>query len=238
MPLTPTTVFYSNPAGNWATLSAALTAGGTTLTVATLPSGVSASSGASPPTQFTVLVDSELLMVTNTSGTSWTVTRGVDGTAAAAHVVNSVVTPVVIAPSLNAGASIGATADGLVYVDGTLIGSRHGVNLKPGSGVTLTGADNSALDAVDVTVAAAAGGGALTIQNQGGALAASSVLNFVGAGVSVTNNIATGANDVSIPGGGTTGGGDALSILVNTPTGQMSLQAAISELYARPLGFA
>lgn len=60
------------------TLSAAITSGATALTVA--------SAGAFPSVpQFRIIVEDEIMLVTGVSGTTFTVTRGVEGTAAAAH---------------------------------------------------------------------------------------------------------------------------------------------------------
>jgi len=62
-----------------------LTSGATSLTVNTLPAGVSAA-------QFRIKIDDEILLVTAIGGTgnkTWTVTRGVEGTSAASHVDGS-----------------------------------------------------------------------------------------------------------------------------------------------------
>lgn len=78
------------------TLSGAVTVGATSLNVA---------SAADFPTQgkFTIIVDSEIMLVTGVSGTTWTVTRGHDGTSAAAHTNNSTVTQILTVDSfLNA----------------------------------------------------------------------------------------------------------------------------------------
>ena len=58
-------------------------------TVASSASFPAASSGATPPTQFHVadiLLNSEIIAVTNVSGTTWTVTRGAEGTTPVPHV--------------------------------------------------------------------------------------------------------------------------------------------------------
>lgn len=60
------------------TLSSAITAGATSLTV------VSASSFPTNP-QFRIKINNELLLVTAVSGTTFTITRGIEGTTAAAH---------------------------------------------------------------------------------------------------------------------------------------------------------
>src|SRR5262249_5310784 len=63
-------------------LAAALTAGATTLTVLSVtgPMGSFPTLG-----QFRVVVDNEVMLVTAVSGTTFTVTRGYEGTTAAAH---------------------------------------------------------------------------------------------------------------------------------------------------------
>jgi hypothetical protein len=67
------------------TLSAAITT--TTATSLTV-----ASSTGFPSTPFTIVVDSELMTVTNVAGTTWTVTRGVSGSTATLHLSRSGVT--------------------------------------------------------------------------------------------------------------------------------------------------
>lgn len=62
-------------------------------------------SGSAFPSQgkFTIIIDSEILLVTGVSGTTWTVERGHDGTTAAAHNNNSIVTQILTVDSfLNA----------------------------------------------------------------------------------------------------------------------------------------
>lgn len=82
---------YSNNPST--TLSGAVTAGATSISVV---------SGATFPTRgkFTILVDSEIMHVTGVSGTTWTVERGAEGTAAAAHNNNAAVTGILSKSSL------------------------------------------------------------------------------------------------------------------------------------------
>lgn len=57
-------------------------------TVASSSTFPAASNAATPPTQFYIAdpaLTSELILVTNVSGTTWSVTRGVDGTTPVAH---------------------------------------------------------------------------------------------------------------------------------------------------------
>lgn len=74
--------YANNPS---TTLSGAVTIGATSINVA---------SAADFPSQgkFTIIVDSEIMLVTGVSGTTWTVVRGFDDTSAAAHNNNAPVT--------------------------------------------------------------------------------------------------------------------------------------------------
>lgn len=68
-------------------LSAAITS--TTATSMTVDTDL----GISASTQYRVLIDNEILLVTSGHGTTmWNVTRGVDGTTAATHLIDSLVT--------------------------------------------------------------------------------------------------------------------------------------------------
>lgn len=71
------------------TLSAALTSGSVSLTV-------TSASGAPAP-NFRVRIDNELILVTAATGTTWTVTRGIEGTIAAAHAAGAAVVCVLTA---------------------------------------------------------------------------------------------------------------------------------------------
>ncbi|MDP9145923.1 MAG: hypothetical protein M3N43_14740 [Actinomycetota bacterium] len=78
---------------------------------------------------------------------------------------------------------------------------RRRVNLIEGSNVTLTVADDSGNEEVDVTIAATGGSGSLTVQDEGTPLATdATTLNFVGGGVTATGAGAT--KTITIPGGG------------------------------------
>ena len=54
----------------------------------------------SPSANFRIRIDDELMLVTNKSGTTFTVTRGVEGSTAAAHSDNAVVTHVLTAAAI------------------------------------------------------------------------------------------------------------------------------------------
>lgn len=85
--------YKNNPS---TTLSGGVTSGDAAISVA---------SGSLFPTQgkFTIIVDSEIMLVTGVSGTTWTVERGHDDTTAAAHNNNATVTQILTVDSfLNA----------------------------------------------------------------------------------------------------------------------------------------
>ena len=67
----------------------------TTVTAAVAPSDssitVTSSSGFPTYGQFRIRLDDELCMVTNVSGTTWTVARGAESTGASSHVIGSTV---------------------------------------------------------------------------------------------------------------------------------------------------
>lgn len=227
-------------APTWAKLNASIAASDTTLTVITVPAN---NPTANTTQMFRIMVANstgggfEQMLVTATSGTTWTVTRGVSG-AAATHSANADVLPVLAAGSFNATGRLAATAAHEIAVSGALVGTRQRINLMPGSGVGITGLDNPGAQSVDVTVTASGGGSAgLAVQQSGVTLPVSSTLNFVGGGVSVSRNDTTNAYDVTVPGGtGTgTGGGtvDATMIQVNTPAGPQTLQQALTDIYAQ-----
>lgn len=82
----------------------------------------------------------------------------------------------------------------IVQKAGSEIGTRGVINLIEGSNVTLTVADNSGQNRVDVTVAAAAG--SIAVEDEGSQILASAArLNFTGSGVTVTD---AGSNEATI----------------------------------------
>ena len=100
--------YANNPS---TTLAGAVTAASASISVA---------SAAGFPTRgkFTIIIDSEIMLVTGVTGTTWTVTRGHDGTAAAAHNNNATVTQILTVDSfLNANhfdvRFFGAVGDGV-----------------------------------------------------------------------------------------------------------------------------
>ena len=99
--------YANNPA---TVLSGSVTAGATSISVA---------SAADFPThgKFTIIVDSEIMLVTGVAGTTWTVERGAEGTSAASHNNNAAVTGILTVLSfLNASQfdvrAYGAKGDG------------------------------------------------------------------------------------------------------------------------------
>ena len=86
-----------------------------TWTVASSATFPAASSTASPPTQFHIGdtafgYTSEIIAVTNVSGTTWTVTRGAENTIPVAHIAGFAITTVVTAGALGALAPLASPA--------------------------------------------------------------------------------------------------------------------------------
>ena len=81
------------------TLASLVTAGATSLTVASSAPFPAASTAGG---QFRVLIDTELFLVTNVAGATWTVTPGMEGTTQAAHASGAPVTAIVTAAALAA----------------------------------------------------------------------------------------------------------------------------------------
>lgn len=96
------------------TLASGIIAGDTTLSVAS-------ATGFPTTGQFRILIDSEILLVTAVSGTTFTVVRGVEGTTAASHSGGMTVTQIL-------------TRDGLGGIGGTVILSDS-FSLMPSSSV-------------------------------------------------------------------------------------------------------
>jgi hypothetical protein len=77
------------------TLNANITSGQTTL-------AVTSASGFPAQGNFRILIDSELMIVTGVSGTTFTVTRGAEGTTAASHISTALVTQILTAGAAQA----------------------------------------------------------------------------------------------------------------------------------------
>jgi hypothetical protein len=99
------------------TLASGIGSGDTTLTVA------SATNFPTSP-NFPIIVDTELMMVIGVSGTTFTVTRGIEGTTAASHVTGAALGQVITAGSLLplAGLISGVTFANLPAASSALIG--------------------------------------------------------------------------------------------------------------------
>lgn len=135
-----------------------VTSGGTTApssgtseswTVISSSSFPAASNSATPPSQFhvadpaTTVTATEIIAVTNVSGTTWTVTRGAESTTPVAHTTGFTVQQVISAASLNAFAQIpGASLTGplAAKVVALSFGATIAVNAALGNvfAVTLT----------------------------------------------------------------------------------------------------
>ena len=79
---------------NLASTTIATDGGSTSITVA--------SSSGFPPVNFRIVVDSELMLVTNVAGTTWTVTRALENTSQVTHSTGATVTQVLTVGGLTA----------------------------------------------------------------------------------------------------------------------------------------
>lgn len=126
----PTLEQYANNPSS--TLSADLTAGATTLTV-TSAAAFSASGN------FRVIIDSELLEVTAVSGTTFTVSRGVEGTTAASHSSGTAITQILTRDGLlSLGSQIHYSDSYAAIPSSSLVGRlflpNNGINLYRDTG--------------------------------------------------------------------------------------------------------
>lgn len=126
----------------------------------------SASSGASPQTQFHIAdpaQPSEMLAVTNVSGTTWTVTRGAEGTTPIAHAGGFTVYQVVTAGGLGSFLKAGNNLSDV----GSLATTRANLGIDT---LTPSGDVTGATDAAAITAAVAAlptQGGTVTLDASG-----------------------------------------------------------------------
>jgi hypothetical protein len=136
------------------TLNGAIDNSVTTITAASSSTGV-------PATPFAIQIDTEQLWVSAISGTSWTVTRGYNGTTAASHNDKSVVTVVAAATNLNGSITSGATTivvnNAAVFPSPNyvlVIGSEQMlVTAASGNSLTVTRAYNSTTGAAHANLA-------------------------------------------------------------------------------------
>lgn len=82
------------------TLTAALSDAVGTSVAVTSSALFPAATNVAPATQFRIKIDTEIMIVTNVSGATWTVTRGAEGSTAATHANAATVTHVVTAGAL------------------------------------------------------------------------------------------------------------------------------------------
>lgn len=126
----------------------------------------------------------------------------------------------------------GGSQNQKITVEGTVMSTKYAdFNLKAGSNITLSKSDDNTNRRVDITITASGGGGGHTIQDEGTPLTQRTNLNFVGAGVTVTDDSGNDATVITIPGGS----GDWVSTLVGaeisittTATATISRQHVIS----------
>jgi hypothetical protein len=170
---------------------------------------VSVTSAAGFPSagDFTIKVESELMLVTGVSGTTFTVLRGQENTLATTHPAGAMVTMPLTAYALQALVS--------VYQGGTFKTHRRRLNLVDSASVTWAVTDDPLNDKVDLTATAAGGGGggsaweaALTVPaltdytwvNQGTATAADDGTGvFLRAPAAAQNNFRALVRSVSAP---------------------------------------
>ena len=91
------TELFANQAAT--TLTADITAGATSMSVASAALFPVAVAGVSV---FRIKVENEILLVTASPGTTWTIVRGYEGTTAAAHVTGTAFTHIITAGALSA----------------------------------------------------------------------------------------------------------------------------------------
>lgn len=107
--------------------------------------------------QFRILIDSEYLLVTAVSGTTFTVTRGAEGTTAASHVAPAAVTQILTLGGLTQWAR-----DSVPLFNG----SRPPYRLLDSSGIVLTSSDFTQLNAATLTTITDHSDGSLTLLTQ------------------------------------------------------------------------
>lgn len=126
--------------GSQLELYADITSGTTSIkTQSTFPGYVSG-------TQITVRIDNELILFTGNDGAgnpTWTAVRAQESTAAASHLTNALVTPVLTDGSLR---RLGVQSHG-----GTIAGSRRQINFVDAGGITWSLTDDGTNDKMDVS---------------------------------------------------------------------------------------
>jgi len=131
MPDTKAELYGNNPT---ATLNGGINNAVTSLSVvsaAALPTGTG---------QFRIIIDSEIMLVTNVSGTTLTITRGTEGTTSASHSDGASISVILTA------ASVLRTSERHPFIGNRFVGRTHSAKKEPGTIIT-AGAESTILDA-------------------------------------------------------------------------------------------
>ena len=187
-----TTITSSAP-----TLSGALTSSANTLTV-------SGGTGLPVSGTFRALIDAEILAVTSISGSTWTISRGQEGTTAASHSTGAAVNLIVTAAALNALPCI--------HSNGTEISNRRTLNFING-----TVADNSGSNRCDITLP-------LTPYYSAVQPPAASAFTWVNQGSATSTTTSRGVLLSNLT---PTGGHNLTALTVSTPTPPYTLTARL-----------
>lgn len=109
---------------------------------------------------------------------------------------------------------------------GSLVGTRKQLNFIEGPNVTLTIADDPGNDQIDITIASSGGaGGYATVQEEGSGLTQRTTLNFVGAGITASDDAANSRTNVSL--------GSVLNTLAGYNTNGLFTQTAAGTFTGR-----
>lgn len=127
-----------------------------------------------PAAPFHIVIDTELMLVTNSVSGTFTVTRAIEGTTAAAHIKGAVVTNCVTAADLAAFLTTAVTS----------------FNTRTGA-VTLTSTDVFGVLAAGTNITLTNSGGVVTIASTGGGGGGDAVANLVNAINALTNPAGT-----------------------------------------------
>lgn len=219
-----------------------------------------ASSGGLPPTQFRcydVINTSEIVIVTNVAGTTWTVTRGAEGTVPVAHLSGFDVSPIVSAGALTSSTSgvavaalnargnliasiidgggaiynvkaYGATGNGIIVQDGVM--SMGSTTLTSGTGI-FTSADVGKQIVVNTAGSVGSLTSALTAGNVYTALSTTAITTALSSGASVALGFGATTQVVTLSAAASAG---ATSLSVNSFTAKYNM-AVTTPIDAEPL---
>ncbi|QJX01314.1 tail fiber protein [Frigoriglobus tundricola] len=173
------------------------------------------SSGSFPSPPFRIRIDNELMMVTAVSGTTWTVTRAIEGTTAAAHSSGATVTQVLTAAVMNALTPLIATQTANTVQAGPASGSpavpafRALVSADlPNGGVTYAKIQNMSTAALLLGTGSAGAGPPQEISLGSGLSMSGTTLSATGAGGGVTSvGVSGGTTGLTTSGGPITSSG-------------------------------